>query len=169
MKENKRNLSVYKIIISAASLCAIMAVMLWLYATKAQDIFSAIEEKGKMDNLLWLVKHITYILPVIVDAAVLWGIYSASKWDVPVYSKKEQGLAVLLTAAFTYIIMLPCVIFMSPAKETVEQTAEQIPTLIEITRGWFFIQLVPFILWALYLFVRCESEKRELSEESEEQ
>lgn len=154
-------------------LCAVMAVMLWSYANETQEIFDELGKDGKMNNLLWLVKHISYILPVIVGAVALTALYSAAKWNQPAISKLEQGIAVLITMLFTYAVMLPYVISKTPEaplpQEIIDKLEKIPPSLIEITRGWFFVQIIPFILWALYLFVRCESEKRELSEESEEQ
>ena len=166
VKENKP--SIVRILISAALLCAIMAIMLWSYATEMQDVFEALEESGKMSNLLWLVKHIAYVVPVIVAAIALNILYSSAKWERAVASKKEKGIAVVITALFTYAVMLPYVISKTPKtplpQDIIDKIGEVPPSLIEITRGWFFVQIVPFIILALYMFIRCEAEEKELAE-----
>lgn len=167
MIEEKRKLNWFRIFISTLILCAVMALMLWLYATKGQNVLSALEEKGGMTNLLWVVKHLLYIVPVIVSAIVLTNLYYLDGWEREGVSKKEKGIAVVLVTLFTYGIMLPIIISMSKTPAPLPDIELEVlpnaaPTLIELTQGWFFVQIIPFILWALYMFVRNESELKEL-------
>ena len=171
MIDEKRKLNWLRIFISTLILCVLMALMLWLYATKGQNIFSALEEKGGMTNLLWAVKHLLYIAPVILSAIVLSSLYSLDGWERYGVSKKEKGIAIVLVTLFTYFVMLPIVVSMSKAPTPLpdielELLPDAAPTLIEITRGWFFVQIIPFMLWALYMFVRNETEQKELIEET---
>ena len=123
--------------------CAVMAIMLRLQTHKIQEILAKLAEKGKLENVSWLVKYAGYCLPVVPVVIVLAIFYSIFKGD-KVTVHKEQTIVSLVLIAFTYAILLPII---ASNKEPIGESEK---TMLDITVNWFAVQIVPFLIMLLY-------------------
>jgi len=56
-------------------LCAVAAVIFQVYAEQVPKALAALEEKGKMENTIWVVQHFTPMVCISGLIAVLYVIY----------------------------------------------------------------------------------------------
>jgi len=165
-----RRVDSFKVTVFSVILCILMIVILHWHANGLQDTFADLEEIGKLPNVIWLVKHLAYVVPVVAVAVLLTLFYSNKEKYVPVVVQKEKFYITLIVAAFTYFVMLPYVIISSKMGETVDpETGEAITTLLDITVNWFFVQIIPFLLLVSYHAIRRGTEEEELKRELEEE
>lgn len=157
----KKKINIGRIIACSLVLVLLMALMLYFYSTYFQDILEKLQEKGKLENVEWVLDHLAYAVPGIVIAAVMATFYSNKDKYVLSVSQKEMGIISIIVALFTYLVILPYVISKKPV--ATEELSE-VKSLIDITAKWFFAQMIPFVLLPLYHFVRSESEEKEQTE-----
>ena len=161
MSDNKKfKMNSFRLVSCCALVIAVMAVALYLHVGKVQDIIEKLQDKGKLENVEWLVEYVSYIIPVVLVAIVMTAFYSIFKNGSPVAVCKEKTLASVALIAVTYCIMLPIVF-----KKTIVVDEEEIK-LIDIAINWFAFQFVPLVILALYHNSRAEYEKK-LSELAE--
>lgn len=162
-EKQERSNEIFKLILSAISLCLVMFILLYVYHTMIPDILAGYEEKGNMEHTAWLVKYSAYLPPVIVMAVMLTVLYRDKKYYVPVKTQKNKALIVGIVAAFTYVVMLGYVLLMSPGWNIpAVEGEEKVLTLFESTASWFFAQIVPFAILISYHLIRASSEEKEI-------
>lgn len=155
--------SVYKLIICAIALCIIMGIMLAIYNSTVPDILAGFEEEGDMEHTAWLVRYGSYVPPVIVIAVILTCFYSIGGAYVPVKTQKQKAIIVGVVFAFTYVVLFTYAWLTSPGWNLpVAEGEEEIKTMFENCAGWFFAQLIPFMILLSYHLIRASSEKKEL-------
>lgn len=165
-----RKVDSFKVTVFSAVLCILMIVILYWYANGLQETFADLKEIGKLPNVIWLVKHLAYVIPGVAVAVVLTLFYSNKEKYVPVVVQKEKFYITLIVAAFTYLVMLPYVIISSKMGESIDpETGEAITTLLDITVNWFFVQIIPFIILVSYHAIRRGTEEEELKRELAEE
>jgi membrane protease YdiL (CAAX protease family) len=169
MKEKKKaSLDMFKLSVCIIALCIIMGLMLGVYNSVVPTKIAELEEKGKMDNVIWVIRYGSVVLPVIVVAIILMFFYFDKSQYVPVNTQREKAYICLFVALFTFFIMLPYVIAMSGGfviEKTVQNELgddETVKTLLGNTATWFAAQIIPFAIIISYHFVRVSSEKKEL-------
>ena len=151
--------AVFKLIICTVILCVIMSVMFAVYNSTVADTIAELEENGKMENMIWLVRYGSCLPPVIIVAIILTCFYSFGGHYTPVITQKHKAIVVGVTFAFTYVILLGGVMLSSPGWNNPELGEEN--TFASCV-GWFVAQLVPFMILLSYHLVRMSSEKKEL-------
>ena len=128
---------------ASAIACAVMAIMLRLQTHTVQELLARLEEKGKLDNVEWLLEYASYCLPVALAAAALAIFYAVFKDDKRIIHK-EQTIASVALIAFTYAILLPIISYNK------EPVGEGEKTMLELSVNWFAFQIVPFLIMLLY-------------------
>lgn len=155
MTDNKKNrIDSFRLASCIVLLIATMVATLYLHANKVQDIIAKLEEKGKLDNVEWLVEHVSYFIPVVLVAIAMTTFYSIFKKGSPVAMYKEKTIASVVLLVVTYVVMLPIVF-----NKTKVVDEEEIK-LIDICINWFAFQFVPLVILALYHNSRAEYEKK---------
>ena len=155
MTGNKKNrIDSFRLASCIVLLIATMVATLYLHANKVQDIIAKLEEKGKLDNVEWLVEHVSYFIPVVLVAIAMTAFYSIFKKGSPVAMYKEKTIASVVLFVVTYGVMLPIVF-----NKTKVVDEEEIK-LIDICINWFAFQFVPLVILALYHNSRAEYEKK---------
>ena len=159
-----RTNEIYKIIVCAVALCIIMAIMFAIYNSTVPAKLAEFEADGKMEHTAWLVHYGSYVPPVIVVAIILTCFYSTKGSEyVPVKTQRQKAIIVGAVFAFTYAVLFTYAITSSPGWNLpVAEGEEEIKTVFENTAGWFFAQLIPFMILLSYHLVRASSEKKEL-------
>lgn len=162
-KKSERTLAfgILKFIALAALACLVMWGALKLHLDVVPEKIAELEEKGNMDNTIWLIEYGTIIPPVIAVAIILTVGYKLGY--VKVASQREKALIILIAMLFTYLVLLPDVIarsagWMDPPLEG----EEDVVSVLEQSIGWFCAQIVPFAIALGYHLVRASSEKKEL-------
>lgn len=162
-KKSERTLAfgILKFIALAALACLVMWGALKLHLDVVPEKIAELEEKGNMDNTIWLIEYGTIIPPVIAVAIILTVGYKLGY--VKVASQREKALIILIAMLFTYGVLLPDVIarsagWMDPPLEG----EEDVVSVLEQSIGWFCAQIVPFAIALGYHLVRASSEKKEL-------
>lgn len=157
--------AIYKMILCAIALCIIMTVMLAMYNSTIPAKLAEFEKDGKMEHTAWLVHYGSYVPPVIVVAVVLTCFYSYGAPYEPVVTQKRKAIIVGVVFAFTYLVLFTYALLSSPGWNLpAAEGEEEIKTMFENCAGWFFAQLVPFMILLSYHLVRASSEKKELLE-----
>lgn len=157
--------AIYKMIVCAVALCIIMGVMLAIYNSVVPDILAGFEEEGDMEHTAWLVHYGSYVPPVIVIAVILTCFYSFGGAYVPVQTQRHKSIIVGIVFAFTYVVLFTYAWLTSPGWNLpATEGKEEIKTMFENCAGWFFAQIVPFVILLSYHLVRASSEKKELEE-----
>lgn len=154
--------AIYKMVICIAVLCIVMSVMLAVYNSSVPDTIAKLEEKGKVENVIWLVRYGSCLPPVIIIAIILTCFYSFGSSYTPVVTQKHKAIIVGVTFAFTYVVLVGYALLSSPGWNLPETDGEEVKTMIETTAGWFLAQVVPFMILLSYHLVRMSSEKKEL-------
>jgi len=162
--QKKAKVDAFKIVLYSAILCLLLLAVLYWQAHGLQDIIQRMEDKGKMPNAIWVAKHGAYIVPIILVTVVLTLLYSDKSKYIPVITQKEKMCIALISAAFTYVVLLPYVIISSKIGQADAEDAANVKTLLDITVNWFFVQIVPFVLWITYHAIRKGNEESELAE-----
>ena len=152
---------ILKIIAFAALACLVMYIALTVYLDTVPAKIAELEEKGKMDNTVWLVKYASLLPPVIVVSVVLTLCYKFGY--VKVQTQRDKAIIIVVVILFTYLVLLPDVCarsegWMDPAPEG----EEDVISVLEQSIGWFCAQIVPLALALGYHLVRASSEKKEL-------
>ena len=119
-----------------------------------------IAEKGNLANVEWLVKYLSYILPIVPVIIALTVYYTVFKDDA-IVMHKEKTLASIVLIAFTYAFLLPVV---ASKKEPIGESEK---TMLDISVNWFAFQAVPMLVMLLYHSSMTE-EETDLAEEKEE-
>ncbi len=160
--------AIYKVIVCAIALCVIMGIMLAIYNSTVPDILAGFEEEGNMEHTAWLVHYGSYLPPVIVIAVILTFFYSFGTTYVPVKTQRQKALIVAIVFVFTYAVLFTYTLLTSPGWNLpVAEGEEEIKTMFENCVGWFFAQIVPFMILLSYHLVRASSEKKELEANEE--
>ncbi len=149
MKKNKINS--FRAAFAAAVCCAVMGIMLYLHTNQVQDLMSKIAEKGNLANVEWLVKYLSYILPIVPVIIALAVYYTVFKDDA-IVMHKEKTLASIVLIAFTYAFLLPIV---ASKKEPIGESEK---TMLDISVNWFAFQAVPMLVMLLYHSSMTEEE-----------
>lgn len=149
----------FKVIVCTVALCIIMAILLYMYNALVPSKIAELEEKGKMDNVIWIVQYGSHLPPVIIIAVLLSVFYRNKNEYVKIHTQRDMARISAIVAAFTYAVMLPYVIFMSKTEADGDAA-----TLIDRTVTWFVAQIVPFMILIAYHSVRASTEARELYE-----
>ena len=167
----KKKLDISRIAFCTLILCVAAIALLAIYANQVQDLLVKISEKGegKVPNLIWFLERIALGAPVIILCGILTALYSNRENYVPVKSQREMFWVSVLTAVFTYAVMMTFVKLRSRGVEVPEgEELEEIKTLWDITYKWFFVQVIPFLIMITYHGVRADSEEKELKELADE-
>lgn len=137
-------------------LCAIMSVMLYLYCTKCQDIFTDIENaKHSMPQFLWVVKHVINLLPVPILTIILWLTHRHNEKSRSYYLHKEQLIESICAMLFTFLVLLPYIVIKSKSGEIPDaEETEEVITLLDKTLDWFVVQFIPFTVLIMYHHIR---------------
>ena len=170
----KKKLNILRTVICAVILCALMWSLMYGYADGLEIITEKLEEinpdkTGDMDNTLWLIEHIMFIIPVcilLVFQLVLYAIWKERDASV---LHRECFISLLVAFLFTYAILLPAVIIYSKQApvQIDEETGKELPTLIIKTGEWFIWQFIIFLAPLLYRKVAADTAKNSTEEEEE--
>ena len=150
----KRKIDIFRLCVGCFCACFAMAMALSFHTGKVQETIAKLVEKGKLSNVEWVVEHLSYCLPVVLVALVIAAVYSIMKSGTAENKQSEMTIVSMVVIVFTYAIMLP---FVFSKKEPIEDSEK---TLIDISIKWFFFQLVPLIVLALYHGSRAEYERK---------
>ncbi len=154
---------ILRLIALAILACLIMWGALTVYLDNVPDKIAELEEKGNMNNTIWLVEYGSLLPPVIAVAVALTVGYKLGY--VKVKSQREKALIILIAILFTYCVLLPDVISKSEGwMEPPLEGEEDVISAIELSIGWFSAQILPFAIALGYHLVRASSEKKELCE-----
>lgn len=157
---------IFKLIICATVLCLAMGIMLVLYNATVPDALEYFDKEGKMEHTAWLVKYGSYLPPVIAIAGLLTSMYSFGVY-VPVKTQKHKAAIITIVFLFTYTALLGYTMVKSPDWLHNLQTGSENATMFSDCAGWFFAQIIPFIIVFSYHIIRASSEKKELEENEE--
>jgi Na+-driven multidrug efflux pump len=156
----KKKINAFRATLAAAVCCAVMGIMLYLHNNQVQDLMAKIAEKENLANVEWLVKYLSYILPIVPVIIALTVYYTVLKDDA-IVMHKEKTLASIVLIAFTYAFLLPVV---ASKKEPIGESEK---TMLDISVNWFAFQAVPMLVMLLYHSSMTE-EETDLAEEKEE-
>lgn len=156
----KKKINAFRATFAAAVCCAVMGIMLYLHNNQVQGLMAKIAEKGNLANVEWLVKYLSYILPIVPVIIALTVYYTVFKDDA-IVMHKEKTLASIVLIAFTYAFLLPVV---ASKKEPIGESEK---TMLDISVNWFAFQAVPMLVMLLYHSSMTE-EETDLAEEKEE-
>ncbi len=160
-------LRILKIVIFSVLACAIMYGLLTLYLNFVPEKIVELEEKGKMDNTIWLLKYTSLLPPVILVAIALTVGYKFGY--VKVSSQIDKSIIITVAILFTYGVMLPYVWAESNGLEGIINNGDEDAVLmLEQSIGWFCAQVLPFAFALGYHLVRASSEKKEQCDNEEE-
>lgn len=164
-KRQAKTNAIYKMILCAITLCIVMAIMLAIYNGTVPAKLAEYEAEKNMEHTAWLVHYGSYVPPVIVIAVVLTCFYSYGATYEPVITQKRKAIIVGIVFAFTYLVLFTYALLSSPGWNLpAAEGEEEIKTMFENCAGWFFAQLIPFMILLSYHLVRASSEKKELLE-----
>ncbi len=155
----KGKIDSFRMTMCSAIITAVMGIALYLHANKVQDVIAKLNEKGKLNNVEWVVEYASYLLPVAFAAIAMAVFYSIFNKGSSVAAYKERSIASIILIAVTYGVMLP--IIFSKKKIVDEKEIK----LIDICVKWFAFQFVPLLVMAIYNISRVEYEKRIAAEE----
>ncbi len=159
---------ILKIAVFSVILCLVMCLVLVLYVKLVPQKIAELEEKGKMDNTIWLIRYSSLVPPLIIVAVLLTLFYRIGDAYRPIETQRDKTVIILIVLLFTYLVMLPSVNARSIGWQTPPLEGEEdVKSLIELTIGWFGAQIVPFLLVLGYHLIRASSEKKELYENEE--
>ncbi len=153
--------------IFTAALCFCVCVLLTLYLKYIPDAISALEEKGKMDNTIWLVKYGSLLPSGIILVSVLTGLFKLTEYK-PISTQQDKAIIIFLTAVFTYFVLFARVRAESQGWQLPPLEGEEdVKSLLELSIGWFAAQILPFLIAFFYHITRAINEKKELAEADE--
>ena len=164
----KASVNIVRMLIAALLLCAVLALLFYLRVDLAEELIEKCEEKEGMDNMIWLIRHLSAFIPSIAMIVVLTLFYSNKEKYVPIKTQNEKLIAVLLAAIFFFAVLVPIASsWVIPAVVVDEEVIEEETTLLNIAVNWFFVQIVPFIIMLTYHYARGESEKKALEQKEQ--
>ena len=159
MDKKKIIIRIARAVVFALVMCAVSVGLFYLYETGLPKIISALEEKGKMDNTI---EGVTHLLPMfniaglIIVLSLMYKPVRASLKEV----QTEKGLIMLITAVFTYAVILPYVIRESQGCfDPLPEGVEDVKSLFERTASWFVVQVIPYMIVITYHFVRSSAKQ----------
>ncbi len=172
-KETPMAVRIVKIVAFSLILCFVMCAFLTWYLTSVSDTILELEEKGKMDNTIWLVKYASVLPPVIVCAILLTLFYKFGNSYIAVKTQRDKAIIMSVVFLFTYAVLLTLILQRSqgwylPDVEP-EEGEEIVKTLFDRSVIWFSVQLIPFFIAISYHLLRSSNEKKEMSEGYEEE
>ena len=147
--------------------CIVVADAFYTHCRIVPRIVEKLTEKGDYKNVIWIVEHLTLVIPVPLVAAVISIFYSNKKTCVPVHSRKERVFIAWMVAIFVFVVILGFVL-LNKDKAMGEAVDEKVKTLWDISAEWFFMQIIPFAVLISYHSIRVDGEERELSENNDE-
>ena len=153
----KLKIDTFRTASASALACIVMGIMLRLQTHAVQEILAKLKDKGKLENVEWLVEYAAYFLPVVLVAVALSIFYSIFK-DEKIIVHKEQVIVSIALIAFTYAILLPI------ASYNKEPVGESEKTMLELSVNWFAFQIVPFLIMLLYHSSMTEEDNLEAEE-----
>ena len=158
---------VIKLILFSIALCAVMTAAFALYVYSVPDKIAELAAEGDMKNTLWLVRYVSYILPIIITTTVLTICYKFSY--VKVDSQKDKAKIIFVLICFTYAVLLPLVCLYQSSgasgwNEIVSLGEDGTTTVFALIIGWLLAQIIPLAITLLYHLTRASSEKKELEE-----
>ncbi len=153
------------ILFCAVMLCVIMSLLLYIYNTSVPSLISELEAKKDMEQVVWLVRYGSLLPPVPVLALCIALMFAGKKGADPVTIQKKKAWISLTACIFTYGVLMTYAVLKSPEWYLPQaERQEQNVTLFENTWGWFFAQIIPFVILISYHFVRASSKEKELFE-----
>lgn len=172
---NKPKMNILRTVLCAVALCALMAVMLFLFHGVMDTVTQRLEEidpqkDGDMKNTLWLIEKMLYIIPVCVLLICQTVIYKFAKTKKSI-AYRERAWELIAAFVFTYAILLPAIFIYSNNNPPVvdAETGEEALSLIARSVQWFVWQILIFLPAILYHRVMATSVKdTEVQEEKEE-
>ncbi len=143
-------------------LCLCMCGLLTLYLKFIPSAITALEEEGKMDNTIWLVRYGSLLPPVIILVSLLTLFYKYVNY-APIAIHIDKAVVILLVALFSYLVLFTVVKEKSQGWELPPAEGEEdIKSLLELCVGWFAAQILPFIMAFSYHVIRAANEKKAL-------
>ena len=153
MSHKKETFNIWRIIAVSALLCAIMSFMLYLRGFFVEELFLKLDELGSMENLKWVLKYGSALVPSIVFAIALSCVYGEKQSSAVFH--KEQLIALIVLAIFTYICLVPYA--MNKMLIDLEEEAEEIKTLFDAVAVWLVVQAIPMLIMIAYHGSRAEA------------
>ncbi len=153
MMHKKETFNFWRLIAVSALLCAIMSFMLYLRGFFVEELFLKLDELGSMENLKWVLRYGSALVPAIVLAIALSCIY-AEKQSSGIFHK-EQVIALIVLAVFTYICLMPYA--MNKTLIDLEEEGEEIKTLFDVVAVWLVVQAIPMLIMIAYHGARAEA------------
>ncbi len=171
---DKKKLNILRTVICAVVLCALVWALMYGYVHGLEAVEEKLEEinpdrMDDMENTMWLIEHIMFILPVCLLLVFQLLLYSIWKESDASALHRECFISLLVAFLFTYAILLPAVIIASKQAPVLidEETGKELPTLIIKTGEWFIWQFMIFLAPLLYRKVAADTVKN-LEDEEEE-
>jgi len=152
---------ILRVLFVTVLLCFVMSAALTAHLGTFSEKIAELEEKGNMDNTIWLLEYLLPILPVIVVAIILTVSYTFGY--VNVSSQREKAAIIAIVLLFTYCVLLPIVCARSEGwRDPVPEGEEDVLSVLEKSITWFSVQIVPLVITLAYHLVRASGEKKEL-------
>ena len=170
LERTRKNNALIKTTLCSIGLCVLMLILILVYANAMPSIIESIEEKGDMEETIWLVERLGYLPPAIITVLTLYFVYSSKKSYVPVVTQKQKALVVAILMVFMYAVMFLGIIVGRTLAVNFDVFAESLADFVDMYEAltpWFLIQLVPFSIILAYHLIRASSEKKELLENEE--
>ncbi len=160
---------ILRIVIISIVMCAVVCAIFYAYSKLSQKALEALEEKGNMQNTIWVVENFIPIITIVGIIAALCAIYKLIK--IPTLQiQSEKGWIMLIVALFTYGVILPYVINQSRGCfDPVPEGEEDVLSLLEKTVSWFVMAIIPFMISISYHFVKAGKKDNICAKEDLEQ
>lgn len=157
-----KSMNVFRVIVCSIVVCIVLGFLLYMFHNALPDVIDKLEEEGKMENFIEILKYNSHIPPVIILVGVIALFYAGKDKYIPVGTQKEKLIVSSVAAAFTYFVMLPYVMIIS--RDAAAFGGSAIDTVLDGTVTWFAAQIIPFIILISYHAIRMSSEKKELEQ-----
>lgn len=172
---DKKKLNILRTVVCAVILCGLMAGALLGYDKGLDLMAEKLEEinpdrSDDMENTMWLIEHIMFILPVCILLVFQLVIYAIWKERNVFVLHRECFISLLAAFLFTYAIMLPAVIIYSKNAPVLidEETQKELPTLWIRSAEWFIWQFMIFLAPLLYRKVSADNTRNLQGTEDEQ-
>ncbi len=156
---NKEKMNILRVFAMSLLLCSLVFALCVVFVGVMDVAEDKLEElnprkTGDMDNTLWLIRHLMYILCVPFLMLVLKLIYI----KVGQVRYREWFWCLMAAFVFTFAILLPVAVMYSKGHPPVPdlETGEDTLSFIQKSAEWFMWQFVIFIPPMLYSKVRSD-------------
>ncbi len=154
---NKMRVSFFSILFMAAT----VAHLVFFCDFFLETIHTLETGETEAPNAIWLVKFVSYLLPVLTLIFLQYLAYaptSSKKFD-PISAHREMAAETFIVLAFIYAVMLPTVIIISNSAEPeLLGDGTVAKTLFEKTAMWFGYQAVPYLVVGIYHRIKYKAE-----------